>query len=287
MNRPHSLAPCKDDSQGPGSLVKPARRWGNGPTMEASQETPRPGPWTSLLRWGLTCAAMPPLLIPALLLGPVSHRASAALMEAWCAWARRVFGLRLEVKDHNAGRYGAPPYLFLQLNQTSLIETFLMHAALPRPFLVFMNIEYAALPFIGWVTLAQGSVVVVRQWSAQARRAVDRAVRALRRGESFYMSIEGRRSPDGRLGPYKKGAAVLAIQSGATLVPLVFRGAREALPPGEWRVRPQRVTIELLPAIETTGLRYEDRDALVERLRALAEAQGLGRLPLPESHSRD
>lgn len=243
-------------------------------------EANRPGLMESLLRWGAACAAMPPLLGPAVLLGPVSAGASASLMRAWCAWARRAFDVRVEVKDHNGGRYDAPPYLFLQLNQTSLSESFLTWPALRRPVRLFMNIEYAALPFIGWVPLSQGSVVVVRQWSSQARRAVDRAAAALRRGESFYMSIEGRRSHDGTLGPYKKGAAVLAIQSGATIIPMVFRGMREVLPPGEWRVRPGATTIELLPAIPTRGLRYEDRDALVEQLRALAEAHGLGSPPL-------
>jgi 1-acyl-sn-glycerol-3-phosphate acyltransferase len=251
--------------------------------MDAKREPP--GLLVSLLRWGATLAAMPPLLGPAMLLGPVSHRASASFQRAWCAWARRVFAVQVEVKDHNAGRYGAPPYLFLQLNQTSLSETFLTYRALPVPVRLFMNVEYAALPFIGWVPLSQGSVVVVRQWKAQARQAVDRAVRALKQGASFYMSIEGQRSHDGALGPYKKGAAVLAIQSGATLVPMVFRGVREVLPPGEWRVRPGAAVIELLPAIPTHGLRYEDRDALVEQLRALAEAHGLGRPPRPGEDS--
>lgn len=253
--------------------------------MQAPPEPSRPGLLVSLLRWGVVGAATPLFLGPALVLGPVSHRASVALMKAWCGWALRVFGVRVEVKDHNAGQYGAPPYLFVQLNQTSLSETFLTYRALPRPSLVFMNIEYALLPFAGWVPLSQGSVVVVRQWSAQARRAVDRAVRALQRGASFYISIEGRRSPDGTLGPYKKGTAVLAIQSGATVVPMVFRGAREVLPPGEWRMRPGEVTIELLPALRTRGLTYEDRDALVERLRARAEAHGLG-TPPPGPHAR-
>ncbi|MCK8501011.1 lysophospholipid acyltransferase family protein [Myxococcus fulvus] len=235
----------------------------------------RPGLLSSLLRWGVACAAMPPLLTPALLLGPVSPGASDALMRTWCLWARRVFGVDVEVVDHNEGRYDASSYLFLQLNQTSLSETFVTPPALPRPVRIFMNIEYAALPFAGWVPWAQGSTVVVRQWSAQARRAVDRAAQALREGASYYMSIEGRRSEDGRLNPYRKGAAVLAIRSGATLVPMVFHGARDVLPFGEWRVWPGRVRVELLPAIPTEGLRHEDRDALVERLRALARERGL------------
>ncbi|MFY2564518.1 lysophospholipid acyltransferase family protein [Corallococcus terminator] len=240
---------------------------------------PRPGLLTSLLRWGAACAAMPPLLTPALLLGPVSPGASDALMRTWCLWARRVFGVEVEVVDHNAGRYDDAAYVFLQLNQTSLGETFVTPPALPRPALIFMNLGFAVLPFAGWVPLAQGSTVVVRRWHAQARRAVDRASEALRRGASYYMSIEGRRSPDGALGLYKKGAAVLAIGSGATIVPMVFHGVRAVLPHGEWRVSPGRVRVELLPAIRTEGLSYEDRDALVERLRGLAEAHGLGRPP--------
>lgn len=223
---------------------------------------------------------MPPLLIPALALGPVRPSSSDALVRAWCLWARHVFGVKVDVVDHNAGAYDdRAPVVFLQLNQTSLSETFVTTAALPPASLIFMNIEFAALPFIGWVLVSQGSVVVVRQWHAQARRAVDRAVDALRRGARFYMSIEGRRSPDGALGPYKKGAAVLAIRSGARIVPMVFHGARDVLPFGEWRVRPGRVRVELLPAIETEGLSYEDRHALVERLRELAQSQGLGRPP--------
>ncbi|WP_169558632.1 lysophospholipid acyltransferase family protein [Myxococcus stipitatus] len=235
---------------------------------------------SSLLRWTVACAAMPPLLLPALALGPLRPSSSDALMRTWCLWARRVFGVDVDVVDHNEGGYDdGAPYVFLQLNQTSLSEAFVTTAALPRWALIFMNIEFAALPFIGWVPVSQGSVVVVRQWSAQARRAVDRAADAMRRGACFYMSIEGRRSPDGALGPYKKGAAVLAIRSGARIVPMVFHGARDVLPFGEWRVRPGRVRVELLPAIETEGLSYADRDALVERLRVLAQSQGLGRPP--------
>ena len=87
------------------------------------------------------------------------------------------------------------------------------------------------------------------------------------------ISIEGRRSPDGALQPYKKGAAVMAIESGATIIPVVLRGTRERLPYGAWRVRPGTIEVDYLEAIETKGLTYEDRDELVARLRALAEAE--------------
>lgn len=225
----------------------------------------------SLVRWGIVLTLAAPLLGAAVVVALASRRASYALLRTWARLSRRIFGIRVRVIDHNEGRYDAPPYLFLQLNQTSLSETFITPRVLPHPARIVANIEYVALPFVGWALLAQGAVVVVRQWPAQARGAVDRAVRAMRSGDSFYMSIEGRRSPDGSLSPYKKGAAVLAIRAGARVVPLLFRGAREILPYGEWRVREGMVVVELLPAIDVSALRYEDRDALVARLRALAE----------------
>lgn len=43
------------------------------------------------------------------------------------------------------------------------------------------------------------------------------------------------------------------------------------MPHGEWRVRPGHVAVHLLKAIPARGLSYEDRSAVLERLRALAE----------------
>lgn len=238
-------------------------------------EAARPGVVVSVARWAALASITPPILGAALMATPLSRRASYGLFDAWCASARRLFGIEVRVIDYGEGAYHEPPYLFLQLNQTSLSETVVASSVLPVRGAIFANLEYVALPFVGWLVLAQGAVVVVRQWPTQARRAVDRAVRAMQRGRSFYMSIEGRRSPDGALSPYKKGPAVLAIRAGARIVPVIFRGAREVLPHGEWRVRPGVVTVELLPAIDARTLTYEDRDALVAELRALASAHGL------------
>ena len=232
----------------------------------------RPGFWSSAGKWSLVIVMTAPLLLPALVIAPVAPRASARLLRLWAAAARSVFGIVVECVDHNAGRYPAGAYLFVSLNQTSLAETIVTPEVLPRPVAVFANLEYALLPLVGWLMVAQGGVVVIRQWRAQARRAVDRAIARSKRGRSFYMSIEGRRSPDGALQPYKKGAAVLAIASGATVVPLVMHGMREVLPLGEWRVRPGRVRVELLEALDPISLGYDDRDRLTTRLRGLAEA---------------
>jgi 1-acyl-sn-glycerol-3-phosphate acyltransferase len=159
------------------------------------------------------------------------------------------------------------------LNQTSLIETFTVHYVLPTSFKIFMNIEYALIPFVGWLPWLMGGVVIIRQWSKQARKGLEKAAQRIRNGNSFYMSIEGVRSPAAGLNPYKKGSAILAISAQTTIIPIVIYDARKILPYGEWRVKGGNVEIVLCQAIPTTGLKYEDRDELTRRLRSIAEIE--------------
>ncbi len=134
-------------------------------------------------------------------------------------------------------------YIFTLLNQTSLIEALVIPVtlpvmSLPAPPFTFANVEYLAAPLIGWETAAFGAVPVVRGWGWSRVAARARAETRLRAGESMYISVEGRRSPDGRRGPYLHGAAAMALATGATLVPLVLHGARAVLPFGASRPQP-------------------------------------------------
>jgi 1-acyl-sn-glycerol-3-phosphate acyltransferase len=233
----------------------------------------RPSLGASVARWSALALATPPLLGTALASLAVQGRDRSDLwLRRWVRVAQRIFGIEVEVEDRNRGQYDEPAYVFVQLNQSSLAETFVMPVSHPRAASIFVNVEYALLPWVGWHTAASG-VMVVRQWRWQALRAVDRSIEALKRGHSCFICIEGRRSPDGTLQPYKKGAAQIAIRAQATIVPLVVQGSRELMPHGEWRIRPGKVRVVLLEPIPTRGMTLDDRGALTERLRQLAERE--------------
>lgn len=102
---------------------------------------------------------------------------------------------------------------------------------------------------------------------------IERAAAGLARGQTWVISTEGARTPDGRLLPFKKGPAVLALKSQATIIPLAIHGAREVMPSGEWRLRPGHIEVHLLKSISTRGLKYDDRDAVLEQLRMIAERE--------------
>jgi 1-acyl-sn-glycerol-3-phosphate acyltransferase len=208
---------------------------------------------------------------------PFSRRAACRLLRRWSLAQLRVFGIELEVEiEEPLGEDRA--YVFAHLNQTSFLESFIYPSMMPRPLQMVINIEFTLFPFIGQWLVALGATVVVRQWPAQAKRALEGAVQRLKRGECYGISLEGRRSRDGRLSRYRKGAVVMAIEGQADLVPFYIEGARESWPYGAWLPRPGRVRAVLLRPISVAGLTYRDRDALIERLRDIAE-EALGERP--------
>lgn len=197
----------------------------------------------------------------------VQRRAAQDLLEA--------FGIEMTVEDRSdvVGTKRDRGVLFVHLDQQTLLSVAIYSLVLPVPFRLVVNAEFAALPLVGWLALAQGAVPIWRQKPAQAREALVRVGDAIRGGDNFGISIEGRRSPDGELSPYKKGPAVLAIDAQCDIVPFMSHGEWSLWPHGDWRVRPGRIHGVVYPAISTRGMTYRDRDEVVARLRALAESE--------------
>lgn len=242
-------------------------------------ERSRPVFTQSLYQWFISSLATILWFTPAMIICKFQPNLTLKFIRNWCRTQLKIFDIHLSVIDRNGGQYGSPPYLYLMLNQTSLIETIIIGYVIPTDFKLVTNIEWALLPFVGWLMWLRGSVVIIRQWPAQAKLGVERAARRMRRGDNFYMSIEGIRTKSSGLNPYKKGPAVLAITAQATIVPIIIHGAREILPHGEWRVNRGKVKAILCETVSTAGLSCENRGELVQRLRLIAEKelQGEGR----------
>jgi 1-acyl-sn-glycerol-3-phosphate acyltransferase len=205
-----------------------------------------------------------------------SRAAAQAVFVRWCRLAERLLGLDVDIEDENEPG-AAEPCVYVLLNQNSLIEVLVWTRVIPRPFVSVINLEYALAPFVGWATWAAGGIAIVRQVPAHARRGLDGAEQRLRAGENVLISIEGRRSEDGGLSPFKKGPVLLALRTGAPLQPLVFHGARERLPRGSFLVRPGRVRVKKCRRLDTRALSLEHRHALVEQLTQLARQELGGR----------
>jgi 1-acyl-sn-glycerol-3-phosphate acyltransferase len=129
-------------------------------------------------------------------------------------------------------------------------------------------------PVVGGVLDTLGMVPIDRD---HPEDAIERLRRAAADRSSFVIFPEGTRSRTGALLPFKKGAFVLAIGAQLPIVPVICRGTRRLMPRGSrLAVVPGDVEIVLEAPIPTTGLGYDDRDALAAQVRAAIERHHTG-----------
>ena len=101
--------------------------------------------------------------------------------------------------------------------------------------------------------------------------SIEVAADSIRAGNSFLIFPEGTRSRTSDLLPFKKGGFIMAIKAQAPIVPVAVSGGRAAMQKGSWFVRPVMVDVRIGQPVETTGLTVDDRDALIEVVRARIE----------------
>ena len=222
-----------------------------------------------LLRRLLNVVVTVPWLSLGIIVGVVHKEAGVSILFSWVRFFFRLFDVEVTSEDENDPGQPLNGCIFTLLDQTSLLDGPIGVTAIPRPCRGIVNLEYALIPFFGWSQWVF-CWVIVRQWPAQAKRALSKARAFLKEGGNLWVSIEGRRSRDGSMSRFKKGPVVLAIEAQARIVPVVIEGAKQRIGYGDWRIRPGRVVVRFLKAIPTTGMRYEGRDRLLEELTDVA-----------------
>lgn len=128
---------------------------------------------------------------------------------------------------------GAGPVI-LAANHRSNLDIVLLGATSPRPVNFLGKRELAEQPLLGPLLVQLGMVPVDR--GRGDRDALGQIAAVLRSGEIVGIFPEGTRSPDGALHRFRSGAARLAAQAQAPVVPVGFVGTA-----GWWprRAKPQ------------------------------------------------
>ena len=186
----------------------------------------------------------------------------------------RLFGLRVRFEFEEEKSKTAKNSVFVLLNQSSFLDSMITPTLPVYKTSGIINIEFALYPVIGWF-LALTGFVVIRQWSSQAKRVLNRTDNFLRSGGNILISIEGKRTRDGNLNSYKKGPVVMAINSQSDIIPMIIEGTYASLPYRSLYTKPGDIKIQMLKSISTVGMTYDNRDELVTRLRSIAHANGL------------
>jgi 1-acyl-sn-glycerol-3-phosphate acyltransferase len=179
--------------------------------------------------------------------------------------AIRVAGIRLRIE----GLENIPPgrACILMANHLSNLDAPALMSSLPDRTVVFLKRSLMKVPILGYAFKLAGFIPVARDGTVEgAQLAVAYAQRVLANGLHITTFVEGMRSPDGRMQPFKKGTFYLAKESGAPCIPISIYGSEKILPVGSWRIHPGVVHIVFHPPIDPAN--YATREELSEAVRA-------------------
>jgi 1-acyl-sn-glycerol-3-phosphate acyltransferase len=128
----------------------------------------------------------------------------------------------------------------LAANHVSVMDGFFLGVAVTRQVRFMAKAELYRVPGIKQILVAAGAFPVER--GADAGRAVAAGVKLLEQGAVIGLFPEGTSLPDQKRG-YKRGAARLALATGAPLIPVALVGTHLTLEPRTHRIRLPRVRI--------------------------------------------
>jgi len=201
----------------------------------------------------------------------MERRTSHACARAWAGLTLLLSGARVDVRGQ------LPPVrtCVFASNHQSLYDIPILFASISRQLRIIAKASLGGVPFVGWHLRLAGHLLVQRERPGPA--ILKRMRRLIAEDASLIVFSEGTRSRDGRVGRFKRGVFVLAIQQGIPVVPVTVAGSRHVMARGRLTVRPGRVVVTIRKPVPTAGLDRDDARALADRVReivASAERRG-------------
>ncbi len=185
--------------------------------------------------------------------------------------AFRLAGIRVET----AGLEKVPLHTacIFMANHVSNLDPPALLPRIPGRTSVFLKRSLTKIPILGYGLKLGEFVPVERDGRVEsAVESVTAARRVLNKGLHITTFVEGTRSPDGRLLPFKKGPFYLAMEAGVPCVPISICGTEGMMAKGSMRVKPGTAYIVFHAPINPGD--FSTREELMEAMRA-AIASGL------------
>lgn len=184
-----------------------------------------------------------------------------------CMWGAsagvRVAGVRVQI----IGLEKLDPsrsYIFMS-NHVSNVDPPLMLPRIPGRTSVMVKKELFSYPLLGKV-MRLGELVPVDRGNRDAGiSAVRAATEVVRKGINMTIYVEGKRSFDGKLLPFKKGPFYLAMECNVPVVPVTISGTHYVMPKRRFAIKPGRVDLIFHDPIQPED--FGSRDCLMDKVR--------------------
>lgn len=183
-------------------------------------------------------------------------------------WSKSIFWL-LGIKVTVDGLENIQPgqsYIFVA-NHQSMLDVWAIYGWLPVIFKWMMKKELEKVPFIGSGCKAAGHIFVDRSNPRAAVRSMHMVEEMLTDGVCTVIFPEGTRSKTGQMGPFKRGAFMIAEHVKRPVIPIALSGCYEAWKPGQAYANRVRVHMHVCAPINLQDYPKEDPAAGMNAVR--------------------
>lgn len=215
----------------------------------------------------VTGVLAPPLILISLI---TSSGAPAFRIMRWWGWAlSKCMGLTISLQGEDKVVPGRS--YIVTPNHQGYADVIALITVLPLRFRWVLKKELIKVPLFGWAVARTGAISLDRSNRAQSVEKLRDGADKLKYGWSVLIYPEGTRTPDGKLLPLKKGAFMLAVQTGIAILPVTSNGAHKILPRKTLLFRPGHITVTIGDPINTEGMTESDVPELMDKTREAIE----------------
>ncbi len=161
-------------------------------------------------------------------------------------------GVKLHAKGAEQMEPKNPNPVIVVSNHSSFLDIPLICRTIPVNLHFTAKSQVKKMPLFGIYMMATGMIFIDRTNRQKAINSINEAANLIRSGKNVLIYPEGRRSTNGQIGKFKKGAFHLAIKSGADIVPVGIKGAAEVWPKSILRLHPGKVDVVIGKRIPST-----------------------------------
>ena len=176
-----------------------------------------------------------------------------------------IFNIKLIVKGkHNLQDRN---YIFAS-NHASLIDIPLLLIAVNRYTVFIAKSELSKIPIFKSILDRAGFIFVDRKNNDSAVKSMNNLIEDIKKiPRSVAIFPEGTRTSDGNLLPFKKGAAIFAINTDIPVVPVAISGTYSWSKKKLFDISQSVISFEFGEPITTENYSFDDRDYLTEKIK--------------------
>ena len=177
-----------------------------------------------------------------------------------------IFNIKLVVKGkHNLQNRN---YVFAS-NHASLIDIPLLLIAVNRYTVFIAKSELSKIPIFKSILDMAGFIFVDRKNNDNAVKSMNNLMDDIKKiPRSVAIFPEGTRTSDGELLPFKKGAAIFAINTDIPVIPVAISGTYSWSKKKLFDISQSVISFEFGEPITTENYSFDDRDYLTEKIKA-------------------